>query len=64
MRRYIVQTKRIRSTSQNVSNYLHSYFRFDDDNNMGYRYIIWITYTEMGQLSTYSPIVIKIKGNR
>ena len=32
------------------------YFRFDDDNNMIYRYILSITYTEMGQLNTYNPI--------
>ena len=32
------------------------YFRFDYDNNMSYRYIISITYTEMGQLNTYNPI--------
>ena len=32
------------------------HFRFDDDNNMSYRYILSITYTEMGQLSTYNPI--------
>ena len=32
------------------------YFRFDDDNNMSYRYIFSITYSEMGQLNTYNPI--------
>ena len=32
------------------------YFQFDDDNNMSYRYILSITYTEMGQLNTYNPI--------
>ena len=32
------------------------YVRFDDDNNMSYRYIISITYTEMGQLNIYNPI--------
>ena len=32
------------------------YFRFDDDNNMSYRYILSITYTEMGQLNIYNPI--------
>ena len=26
------------------------YFRFDDDNNISYRYILSVTYTEMGQL--------------
>ena len=34
------------------------YFRFDDDNNMSYRYILSITYTEMGQLNTYNPMVV------
>ena len=28
------------------------YFRFDDDNNISYRYILSITNTEMGQLNT------------
>ena len=32
------------------------YIRFDDDNNMSYRYILSVTCTEMGQLSTYNPI--------
>ena len=32
------------------------YFRFDDDNNMSYRYILSITYTEMSQLNTYNPV--------
>ena len=32
------------------------YLRFDDDNNMSYRYILSIVYTEMGQLNTYNPI--------
>ena len=32
------------------------HFRFDDDNNMSYRYILSITYTEMVQLNTYNPI--------
>ena len=32
------------------------YFRFDYDNNMSYRYILSITYTEMVQLNTYNPI--------
>ena len=29
---------------------------FDDDDNISYRYILSITYTEMGQLDTYNPI--------
>ena len=32
------------------------HFRFDNDNNLSYRYIISITYTEMGQLNIYNPI--------
>ena len=32
------------------------YFRFDDDNNTSYKYILSITWTEMGQLNTYNPI--------
>ena len=32
------------------------YFRFDDDNNMSYRYIISVSYTEMGQFNTYNSI--------
>ena len=32
------------------------YFRFDDDNNMSYWYILSFTYTEMGQLNTYNSI--------
>ena len=32
------------------------YFRLDDDNNMSNKYILSITYTEMGQLTTYNPI--------
>ena len=35
------------------------YFRFDDGNNMSYRYILSITYTEMGQLIIYIPIYCK-----
>ena len=29
------------------------YFRFNDDNNMSYKWILSITWTEMGQLNTY-----------
>ena len=31
------------------NNWKGGYFRFDDDNYMSYRYILSITYTEMGQ---------------
>ena len=40
------------------------YFRFDDDNNMSYEYILSITWTEMGQLNTYNPIYSNDKGNQ
>ena len=40
------------------------YFRFDDDNDMSYKYILSITWTEMGQLNTYNPIYFNDKGNR
>ena len=40
------------------------YFRFDDDNNMSYRYILSITWIEMGQLNTYNPIYFNDKCNR
>ena len=39
------------------------YFWFDDDNNMSYKYILSITWTEMGQLNTYNPIYFNDKGN-
>ena len=29
------------------------YFRFDDDNNMSYRYILSITYTKMGHIQPH-----------
>ena len=32
------------------------YFRYDDDNNMSYRYILSISYTEMCQSNPYNPI--------
>ena len=34
------------------------YFRFDYDNIMSYRYILSITYIEMGQLNTYKCVII------
>ena len=40
------------------------YFRFDVDNNMSYKYILPITWTEMGQLNTYNPICLNDKGER
>ena len=40
------------------------YFRFDDENNMSYKYILSITRTEMGQLNIYNPIYFNDKGNR
>ena len=48
------------SKTHNHGNYDNNgkggYFRFDDDNNMSYRYILSITYNEMGQLNSYNPI--------
>ena len=45
------------TTTEKYENYgKGGYFRFDDDNNMSYRYILSVTYTLMGQLNTYSPI--------
>ena len=35
------------------------YFLFDDDKNMGYKYILSITYTWMGRLNTRDPIYCK-----
>ena len=43
------------TTEKYDNNEKGGYFLFDDDNNMSYRYILSITYTEMGQLSKYSP---------
>ena len=40
------------------------YLRFDYDNNMSYKYILSITWTEMGQLNTYNPMYFNNKGNR
>ena len=40
------------------------YFRFDDDSNMSYKYILSITWTEIGQLNTYDPIYFNDKGKR
>ena len=53
------------TTEKYDNNRKGGYFRFDYDNNMSYRYIISITYTEMSQLNTYNPIYCnEIKGNR
>ena len=32
------------------------YFRFDDDNNTSYKYIISIAFTTIGQLNKHNPI--------
>ena len=50
------QTSQAHNHEKYNNNGKGGYFRFDDDNNMSYRYILSITYTEMGQLNTYSPI--------
>ena len=44
------------TTEKYYNNGKGEYFRFDDDNNMSFRYILSITYTEMRQLNTYNPI--------
>ena len=44
------------TTEKYESNGKDGYFRFDDYNNMSYKYILSIPYTEMGQLNTYNPI--------
>ena len=49
------------TTEKYDSNGKGGYFRFDDDNNMSYRYILSISYTEMGQLNIYNPIYCKEK---
>ena len=50
------QTSQTHNHGKTHDNGKAGYFRFDDDNNMSYRYILSITYTEMGQLNTYNPI--------
>ena len=44
------------TTEKYDTNEKGGYFRFYHDNNMSYRCILSITYTEMGQLNTYNPI--------
>ena len=44
------------TTEKYDNNRKGGYFQFDDDDNMSYRYILLITYTEMGQLTIYNPI--------
>ena len=44
------------NTEKHDKNGKGGYFRFDDDNNMSYIYILSINYTEMDQLNTYNPI--------
>ena len=44
------------ATEKYDNNVKGGYFRFDDDNNMSYRCILSIAYTEMCQLNTYNPI--------
>ena len=46
---------RLTTTEKYDNNGKGGYFRFDDD-DMSYRHIFWITYTEMGQLNTNNPI--------
>ena len=50
---------------KNDNNGKGEYLRFDDDNYMSYRYILYITWTEMVQLDTHNPMYGKDnKGNR
>ena len=43
------------TTDKYDNNGIGGYFQFDDDDdNISYRYIISITYTEMGQMNTYA----------
>ena len=44
------------TTEKYDNNEKGAYFRCDYDNNMSYRYILSITYTEMGQLNIYNSI--------
>ena len=46
----------VSSTEKYDKNGKCGYFRFDDDYNMRDKYVISVTYTEMGQLNTYNPI--------
>ena len=46
------------SGTQPRKNSKGGYIRFDDDINMSYRYILSITYNEIGQLNIY-PIYCK-----
>ena len=50
------QTSQAHNHGKYDSNGKCGYFQFADDNNMKYRYILAITYTEMGQLNTYNPM--------
>ena len=50
---YFVKSPEFPQREKYDNNRKGGYLRFDDDNNMSYRYILSITYTEMGQLSTY-----------
>ena len=52
------------TTTEKYNNEKGWNFQYDDDNNMSYKYILSITWTEMGQLDTYNPIYFNDKGNR
>ena len=52
----MLQTSQTHNHGKYDNNGKGGYFRFDDDNNMSYRYILSITYNAMGQLSTYHSI--------
>ena len=44
------------TTEKDYNNGKGRYFRFDDDINMSYKYILSIIYNERGQLNTHNPI--------
>ena len=51
------QTSQTHNNGKYDNNGRDGYFRFDDDNNMSYRYIFSITNTDMGQLNIYINMV-------
>ena len=63
MTEYVLKTSQAHNHGKYDDNGEGGYFRFDDDNNMSFKYILSVTHTEMGQLNTLY-IVMKIKGNR
>ena len=52
-------TSRHTATEKYDNNGKGGYFRFNDDNKMGYEYILSIILTRMGQFNTCNPIYAK-----